>query len=279
MKDVIPCESIDEIRANIDRIDAGIVSLIAERGGYVKQAACFKKTTDEVKAPQRVEHVINKVRDLARELGADAAVTEQVYRTMIAAFIDAELVEHASRQINSSSEPIVINLTDSQSIDAESGSASLTFLQLTDGWNADLNAPNPTTQVDGRDLLLKFDLDAMQFPDFELNEFAILRFENCERYRLGATNDEGWYRGKCRFSSLAPAWGEFYLIRGADPLLALPADWQAVGTPSGQGQHFLFYFRENTFECVADQVVIEPNADNGLVRTGKKLRVPSSVRK
>ena len=31
---------------------------------------------------------------LARELGADAEVTERVYRTMIAAFIEAELAEH-----------------------------------------------------------------------------------------------------------------------------------------------------------------------------------------
>ena len=49
------CDSIEEVRANIDRIDYQIVALLAERGGYVKQAARFKKTTDDVKAPQRVE--------------------------------------------------------------------------------------------------------------------------------------------------------------------------------------------------------------------------------
>jgi isochorismate pyruvate lyase len=76
------------------------VALLAERGSYVKQAARFKNTTDDVKAPQRVEQVIAKVRALAQELGANPKMTEQVYRAMIAAFIEAELAEHAT--LNSS---------------------------------------------------------------------------------------------------------------------------------------------------------------------------------
>jgi len=94
MNSVEPCASIEEVRTNIDRIDRLIVELLAERGGYVKQAARFKKTTDDVKAPQRVEQVIAKVTALSKELGANAVVTEQVYRAMIAEFIGAELIEH-----------------------------------------------------------------------------------------------------------------------------------------------------------------------------------------
>lgn len=90
------CKSIENVRSHIDRIDRQIVALLAERGGYVKQAARFKKTTDDVKAPQRVEQVIAKVTALAREFGADASVAEQVYRAMIAGFISAELTEHAA---------------------------------------------------------------------------------------------------------------------------------------------------------------------------------------
>ena len=94
MSGVADCNSIEEVRSNIDRIDRQIVTLLAERGGYVKQAARFKKTTDDVKAPQRVEQVIAKVTALSAELGANPLVTEQVYRAMVAAFIDAELAEH-----------------------------------------------------------------------------------------------------------------------------------------------------------------------------------------
>jgi isochorismate pyruvate lyase len=94
MSGATDCTSIEVVRSNIDRIDRQIVTLLAERGSYVKQAARFKKSTDEVKAPQRVEQVIRKVTALSDELGADPIVTEQVYRAMIAAFIDAELDEH-----------------------------------------------------------------------------------------------------------------------------------------------------------------------------------------
>ena len=98
MPDQKTCHSIDDVRSHIDRIDRQIVALLAERGGYVKQAAKFKQTTDDVKAPQRVEQVIAKVTALSREQGANPAVTERVYRAMIAAFIDAELAEHAALQ-------------------------------------------------------------------------------------------------------------------------------------------------------------------------------------
>ncbi|AZP70684.1 chorismate mutase [Pseudomonas poae] len=91
----VTCTTLEEVRSNIDRLDQQIVTLLAERGHYVSQAARFKKDTDSVKAPQRVEQVIAKVRDLSHSVGANPDVTEQVYRAMIAAFIQQELAEHA----------------------------------------------------------------------------------------------------------------------------------------------------------------------------------------
>lgn len=90
------CTSLDEVRAHIDELDRHIVGLLAQRGAYVQQAARFKRSTTEVQAPQRVAQVIAKVTALATELGADPQVTEQVYRAMIAAFIEAELTHHAA---------------------------------------------------------------------------------------------------------------------------------------------------------------------------------------
>ncbi|POA28160.1 MULTISPECIES: chorismate mutase [unclassified Pseudomonas] len=89
------CRSLEEVRENIDRLDRQIVSLLAARGAYVSQAARFKKDSDAVKAPQRVEQVIAKVRALSEEVGANPQVIEQMYRAMIAAFIEQELAEHA----------------------------------------------------------------------------------------------------------------------------------------------------------------------------------------
>jgi isochorismate pyruvate lyase len=100
LKNSETCRTIEEVRTHIDRIDRQIVTLLAERGAYVKQAAQFKKTTADVKAPQRVEQVISKVTALSVELGANPSVTEQVYRAMISGFINAELAEHAALQGN-----------------------------------------------------------------------------------------------------------------------------------------------------------------------------------
>jgi isochorismate pyruvate lyase len=91
----VNCTSLEQVRENIDRLDRQIVTLLAERGSFVSQAARFKKDSDGVKAPQRVEQVIAKVRDLST-VGANPDVTEHVYRAMIAAFIQQELAEHAA---------------------------------------------------------------------------------------------------------------------------------------------------------------------------------------
>ncbi|WP_417703025.1 chorismate mutase [Pseudomonas sp.] len=92
----VHCNSLEEVRERIDQIDRSMVDLIAQRGGFVAQAARFKKDTTAVRAPARVEQVIAKVRALADERGASTEVVEQVYRAMIAAFIEEELRTHAA---------------------------------------------------------------------------------------------------------------------------------------------------------------------------------------
>src|SRR5271163_1884556 len=56
------CETLAEVRQNIDRIDHAIVALMAERGKYVAEASRFKKDPAAVSAPARVEAIIAKVR-------------------------------------------------------------------------------------------------------------------------------------------------------------------------------------------------------------------------
>jgi len=87
------CSSLDEVRANIDRIDDEIIRLIAERGKYVVQASAFKKNENAVKAPNRVEAVIAKVRDKAAVYGADPDMAEALYKEMISRFVSMELKE------------------------------------------------------------------------------------------------------------------------------------------------------------------------------------------
>jgi len=150
----------------------------------------------------------------------------------------------------------------------------VTFHKLNNGWNAEPNAPVPSVEVQDEDVLLKFFVNPFRFPEFLEEELGILRFVRCQRYRLGSTNDEGWYLGQCRFSRFAPEWGQFYMVQGDADLLDAPNDWQSVGPQIAAGRHFLFYFRDSTFECVAEHCKIEPSEANSLMRTRKMLAFP-----
>lgn len=87
------CNSLEEVRANIDRIDDEIIKLIAERGVYVVQASSFKKNEEGVRDTGRVEKVIVKVRAKAQEYGANPDMVEALYREMISRFVNMEMSE------------------------------------------------------------------------------------------------------------------------------------------------------------------------------------------
>ena len=140
------------------------------------------------------------------------------------------------------------------------------FTKLNADWSADPNAPIPEAWHDGADLLLKFHLNAFQFPQFKLWEKGILRFLRCSRYRLGYPNMDGWYFGHCRYGKLAHEWGEFYELSGDDASANPPTDWQIIDPNLRPSAHFLFYFRDETFECFADAWQFEPDPANALYR-------------
>lgn len=87
------CNSLEEVRENIDKIDDEIIKLIAERGTYVVQASAFKKNEESVKDTGRVEKVIAKVREKAKECGASPDMVEALYREMISRFVNMEMSE------------------------------------------------------------------------------------------------------------------------------------------------------------------------------------------
>lgn len=87
------CESLDQAREKIDAIDLALIEMIATRQFYVDQAALFKRTAEEVHSPERVQQVINQVRQKAMDLGTDPDLVEKIYREMIQHFIQRELKE------------------------------------------------------------------------------------------------------------------------------------------------------------------------------------------
>jgi hypothetical protein len=130
----------------------------------------------------------------------------------------------------------------------------LTFLRLNTDWNAEPNAPSLEVTAEESTVTLSFYLNPFAFEATE-NEVGRITFTACSRWRWDATNDEAWFAGKGRFSGDAPEWGQFYEIVGIDASLD-DQDWEIIFPDRETGRHFLFYFRDEAIECVADDWVL-----------------------
>lgn len=84
------CENMDEVRAEIDRLDKALVDLMAERFTFVDRAWQLKNNPDEATVPWRIQQVVDKVRDRAGERGLPPELAEALWRQMIGWFIQYE---------------------------------------------------------------------------------------------------------------------------------------------------------------------------------------------
>jgi isochorismate pyruvate lyase len=85
------CRDMSEVRAEIDRLDAALVDMIAERFGYVERAWQLKLVArQEANVPWRNQQVIDKVRTRAEERGVPPDLCEALWRQMIGWFIQYE---------------------------------------------------------------------------------------------------------------------------------------------------------------------------------------------
>jgi len=135
-------------------------------------------------------------------------------------------------------------------------------------------------RVRERTLILSFYLNPWIFPEFKLGDVGELTFSDCWRYRLGPTNDEGWWRGQCRFSRRAPEWGEFYEVAGDLRLERLASDaWTIIDErTSEETRHFLFYFKDETFECDAAGWSFKVLAASEAITDARTVSLPSGSR-
>jgi isochorismate pyruvate lyase len=87
------CNTLDEAREEIDKVDEEIVKLIALRNNYIKQIAHFKTSVEEVKAQERIEDVISRVRQQAIELDLNPNLINDLYVRMIDGMVESEIAE------------------------------------------------------------------------------------------------------------------------------------------------------------------------------------------
>lgn len=98
MKAPEDCTSLDEIREAIDALDRSVIAMLGQRRRYVLAAAPFKRSEEGVRAPARVEAVIAQRRAWAEEAALSPDLIEQLYRLLIAHFIQEELERWQAEQ-------------------------------------------------------------------------------------------------------------------------------------------------------------------------------------
>ena len=77
------CETKDDVRVEIDRIDTALVSLLAERWGYVDRISKLKSTPEEATVPWRIQQVVDKVRAIAEDKNLPPELAEDIWRRLI----------------------------------------------------------------------------------------------------------------------------------------------------------------------------------------------------
>lgn len=96
MKSPAECTSLADVRAEIDRLDADLLELLAVRREYVLKAASFKPTIEAVVDPERIESMIARRRQAALEQGLKPDMVESLYRFLIDYYIGEERAHYQS---------------------------------------------------------------------------------------------------------------------------------------------------------------------------------------
>lgn len=88
------CNTMSELRLEIDRLDRELMALLRERVDYIDRAAEIKQDVQlPARIDERVEEVVQNARRNAIEHGLDPQVAEKLWRKMINWSIEREEVK------------------------------------------------------------------------------------------------------------------------------------------------------------------------------------------
>ena len=87
------CNSLEEVRNEIDELDTKLVDLISERSHLIRQAAAFKQSVEEVKAGDRIDFILQRVRHHAIEKGVSPNMISELFEIMIDEMVETEIAE------------------------------------------------------------------------------------------------------------------------------------------------------------------------------------------
>jgi len=87
------CNTLEEVRTEIDALDTKLVDLISERTHLIRQAAQFKESVEEVKAEDRIKFIMQRVRHHAIEKGVSPNMISELFTIMIDEMVETEIAE------------------------------------------------------------------------------------------------------------------------------------------------------------------------------------------
>lgn len=93
------CNSLEEVRQEIDTLDTKLVELISERSHLVRQAAPFKNSVEEIKGEERIEFVLQKSRHKAIELGINPNMISELFKIMVDEMVEMEISEFRNSDV------------------------------------------------------------------------------------------------------------------------------------------------------------------------------------
>ena len=93
------CNTLEEVRTEIDTLDTKLVDLISERSHLIRQAAAFKNSVEEVKAEDRIEFILQRSRHRAIELGINPNMISELFKIMIDEMVEMEISEFRNADV------------------------------------------------------------------------------------------------------------------------------------------------------------------------------------
>ncbi|QOP40417.1 chorismate mutase [Sulfurimonas marina] len=87
------CNSLQEVRDEIDVLDQQLIELISQRSHLIRQAAAFKDTIEDVKAEDRIDDVMQRARNKAISLGINPNMISDLFKVMIDEMVETEIAE------------------------------------------------------------------------------------------------------------------------------------------------------------------------------------------
>ncbi|HBH89700.1 MAG TPA: chorismate mutase [Hyphomonadaceae bacterium] len=76
-------QTMSDVRYEVDRLDRGLVEILAERQTFMDAAARIKPKREAVRDEPRIEQVVSNVLEACKECGLAPEIAEPVWRLLI----------------------------------------------------------------------------------------------------------------------------------------------------------------------------------------------------